>query len=99
MALDQNPFLKSIPDQEWQSATRLRRGERGIWQRRYWEYLIRDEQDLAAHMDYCHVNPLKHGFVKRLADWRYSTLHYFVAQGVYPIEWAGGFDGMIDHAS
>ena len=89
---------KSLPAQEWRSATRLRRGERGIWQRRYWEHLIRDDQDFAAHMDYVHVNPLKHGLVKRVGDWPFSTFHHLVAQGVYPADWAGGFEDEIDYA-
>src|SRR4051812_47124841 len=57
--------------------------------RRYWEHLIRDEADFAAHMDYVHINPLKHGLVQRVADWSYSTFHWLVAQGVYPIDWVG----------
>ncbi len=91
-------FSKSLPDQEWRSATRLRRGERGIWQRRYWEHLIRDDKDFAAHMDYVHVNPLKHGLVKRVADWPFSTFHHLVTQGVYPLDWAGGLEENISYA-
>src|SRR3990167_2441247 len=72
-------FSKSLPEHEWRSATRLRRGERGIWQRRYWEHLIRDDKDFAAHMDYVHINPLKHGLVKRLGGWPPSTFYRFVA--------------------
>ena len=68
---------------------RQKRHERGIWQRRYWEHLIRDEADFAAHMDYVHFNPVKHGWVERFADWPYSTFHRLVAQGVYPEDWAG----------
>ena len=91
-------FSKSLPNQEWRSATRLRRGERGIWQRRYWEHLIRDDKDFTAHMDYVHVNPLKHGLVKHVADWPFSTFHHLVAQDVYPLDWAGGFEGGVDYA-
>ncbi|MFC3109158.1 transposase [Undibacterium arcticum] len=83
-------FSKSIPNTELLSAVRLRRGERAIWQRRYWEHLIRDERDFAAHMDYVHINPLKHGLVKQVADWPFSTFHRLVDQGVYPTDWAGG---------
>lgn len=61
-------FTKRIPANEWRSPSRAKRGERGIWQRRYWEHLIRDEQDFAAHMDYLHINPLKHGLVTRVHD-------------------------------
>jgi putative transposase len=90
-------FSKAISDQEWRSETRKRRGERGIWQRRYWEHLIRDEKDFAIHMDYVHINPVKHGLVTRAVDWPYSTFHRLVEQGVYPKDWAGGYDGAIDY--
>ena len=82
-------FSKSLPRTEWLSAVRRRRGERGVWQRRFWEHLIKDEADYRAHMDYVHINPVKHGLVKRVADWPYSIFHRLVAQGVYPLEWAG----------
>lgn len=68
---------------------RWRRGERGIWQRRFWEHLIKDEADYRAHMDYVHINPVKHGLVKQVADWPYSTFHRLVGEGVYPKDWAG----------
>ena len=83
-------FSKGVPRSEHRSAVRLRRGERGIWQRRYWEHLIRDDADYRAHMDYVHINPLKHGLVERVADWPYSTFHRLVAQGIYPADWADG---------
>lgn len=66
-----------------------RRGERGLWQRRFWEHLIRGDEDYRAHMDYVHINPVKHGLVGRVADWPYSTFHRLVARGGYPPEWAG----------
>lgn len=81
-------FSKALPKTERRSAVRQRRGERGIWQRRYWEHLIRDEADYRAHIDYVHTNPVKHGLVARVADWPYSTFHRLVEQGVYPPDWA-----------
>ena len=54
-----------------------RKGERGIWQRRYWEHLIRDENDLGAHMDYIHWNPVKHGYVSDPSDWPHSSWHRY----------------------
>ena len=91
-------FSKALPATERRSPVRLKRGERGIWQRRYWEYLIRDERDFCAHMDYVHINPVKHGWVKRGCDWPYSTFHRLVAQGVYPSDWAGGGDTVLGYA-
>jgi putative transposase len=82
-------FSKSLPRTEWLSAVRRRRGERGLWQRRFWEHLIKDEADYRAHMDYVHINPVKHGLVKQVADWPYSTFHRLVDEGVYPKDWAG----------
>jgi len=85
-------FSKALPHTERLSAVRTRRGERGIWQRRYWEHLVRDERDFQAHMDYVHFNPVKHGLVGDVADWPYSTFHRMVANGMYPVNWAGGND-------
>jgi len=65
----------------------VRRGERGIWQRRFWEHLIRDEADYNAHMDYVHINPVKHGLVRNVCDWPYSTFHRCVQQGLYTPDW------------
>jgi len=73
------------------------RGERGIWQRRYWEHLIRDEADYRAHMDYVHINPLKHGLVRRVRDWPHSTFHRQVERGVYPANWAGGGENVLEY--
>jgi putative transposase len=61
-------FSRSIPHGERRSDSRVKRGERGIWQRRYWEHLIRDEQDFERHVDYIHWNPVKHAWVQRVQD-------------------------------
>ena len=82
-------FSRSLPGLGTPSPSCLRRGERGIWQRRFWEHRIRDEADYRAHMDYVHINPVKHGLVPRAADWPYSTFHRLVEKGVYPRDWAG----------
>lgn len=90
-------FSKALPRTERLSAVRARRGERGIWQRRYWEHLIRDERDYRAHMDYVHINPMKHGLVQCVADWPFSTFHRMVKEGVYPANWAGGSEGVLKY--
>ncbi len=59
-------FSKAIPCGEWIDASRQSQGEGGIWQRRYWEHLIRDEIDLQGHVDYIHINPDKHGYAQRI---------------------------------
>jgi putative transposase len=66
-----------------------KRGETGIWQRRFWDHLIRDDLDFQRHLDYLHWNPVKHGYVKRVIDWPYSTFHRFVSKGIYPPDWGG----------
>lgn len=83
-------FSLQIPTGESRSASRAGKRERGIWQRRFWEHTIRGEQDYAAHMDYIHFNPVKHGLVTQPADWPYSSFHRAVAQGFYPRDWAAG---------
>lgn len=81
-------FSKMLPVVEYRSKVRIAKGERGIWQRRFWEHTIRDDRDYAAHMDYVHINPLKHGLVQRVDDWPYSSFHRLVEAGVYPEDWA-----------
>ena len=63
--------------------------ERGLWQRRYWEHLVRDEDDFRHHVDYIHFNPVRHGLVVSARDWPYSSFHRFVRDGIYPMEWGG----------
>lgn len=58
-----------------QRQSHVRRHERGIWQRRFWEHHIRNEEDFAAHVRYCWINPVKHGLVERPEDWPYSSIH------------------------
>ena len=82
-------FSRILPRTERRSMVRRAAGERGIWQRHYWEHLIRDEADYRRHVDYVHVNPLKHGHVKLVQEWPYSIFHHYVAAGVYPADWCG----------
>jgi putative transposase len=65
------------------SLSRARKGEVRIWQRRFWEHQIRDENDLQCHIDYIHYNPVKHGLVQRVKDWPWSTYHRYVKEGFY----------------
>ncbi|WP_454551510.1 REP-associated tyrosine transposase, partial [Klebsiella pneumoniae] len=60
-----------------------------LWQPRFWEHAIRDEDDYRRHVDYIHINPLKHGWVTRVIDWPFSTFHRDVQRGLYPPNWAG----------
>jgi len=64
------------------------KGEAAVWQRRFWEHSLRDEADFAAHCDYIHFNPVKHGLVARPVDWPHSTIHRFIEHGIYPDDWA-----------
>jgi putative transposase len=94
-ALIKAGFSRYLPKGERISESRKSKGERGIWQRRYWEHLIRDDDDFARHIDYIHINPVKHGFVERVVDWPHSSFHRFVRDGIVPSNWAsrGNFDG------
>jgi putative transposase len=88
-------FSRALPKTEVLSYVRKNAGERGIWQRHYWEHLIRDELDYQRHVDYVHVNPLKHDLVKRVQDWPYSTFHRCVEKGMYPLDWCGDADVLL----
>jgi putative transposase len=61
-----------------------------IWQPRFWEHLIRDEDDYRHHVEYIHYNPVKHGFVNAPREWRHSSFHRHVAAGRYPVDWGSG---------
>ncbi len=89
-------FAAAMPAGERRSAVRVRRGERGIWQRRFWEHTIRDDRDYAAHMDYVHFNPVKHGLVRRAADWPYSSFGRCVERGLYPGDWGLEGGGVVE---
>jgi putative transposase len=73
----------------WQSRSRRRHGQRGIWHKRFWEHTIRDADDLERACDYIHWNPRKHELVSRVADWPHSSFHRFVNQGQYEVDWGG----------
>jgi putative transposase len=85
-------FSKSLPATEYRSAIMLKRGERGVWQNRFWEHTVRDDRDYAAHMDYMHFNQVKHGLAANAADWPFSSFRRCVANGLYPAEWGGEVD-------
>jgi putative transposase len=85
-------FARALPNREWLSDVRIVRGERGIWQRRFWEHLIRDETDFTRHVEYCYINPVKHGLVKRVRDSPHSAFHRDVEAGIVPLDWAGEID-------
>jgi putative transposase len=78
------------------SAERRARGERGFWQRRFWEHVVRDGQELERLCDYIHYNPVKHGYTTRPADWPWSTFSRFVACGDYSSEWGSTMPTSID---
>lgn len=69
------------------SDSQLKKGEAGIWQRRYWEHFIRDEKDLEQHIHYIYYNPVKHGYVRSVYEWKYSSFHRDVENGVFPKDW------------
>ncbi len=94
-------FSAAIPAGESRSESQSAKGERGIWQRRFWEHTVRDPDDFARHVDYVHFNPVKHGLVARAVDWPHSSFRRAVGRGYYPADWAqtdhhvGGF-GEVD---
>jgi len=87
--LIKSSFSRGLARNERISQSRSAKGERGIWQRRYWEHTIRDDVDFARHVDYVHINPVKHGLVNRVRDWPPSSFHRHVKLGNDPADWAG----------
>jgi len=63
--------------------------EQTIWQRRFWEHRIRDEQDFEHHVDYIHYNPVKHGYVSSPVEWSHSSIHRYIREGMLSPDWGG----------
>lgn len=87
-------FSKNWHDRDNISEVKSRQSkdEVDVWQRRFWEHLIRDEQDLSNHFDYIHYNPVKHGYVTSPMNWEYSSFHRYLTEGVYTPDWASNGD-------
>ncbi len=76
-------------DGDHQSSTRGPKGEASFWQRRFWEHAIRSQADYRNHLDYLHFNPVKHGLVRSVVEWPWSSFHRYVREGTYPVDWGG----------
>ena len=85
-------FSRRLQKTELIRPSREAKRERGIWQRRFWEHLIRDERDFANHVNYIHINPVNHGLVSRAVDWPHSTIHRFIKHGLLDENWATSVD-------
>ena len=85
-------FSQQIESNEYVNPVRKKKKERGIWQRRFWEHLIRDEKDYEHHLNYIHYNPVKHGYVNKTSAWPYSSIHRYIRTGLFPENWACGHD-------
>ena len=82
------------------SDSRIKKKEHGIWQRRFWEHQIRDEKDFENHMNYIHYNPIKHGYVESLSDWKWSSFHRYVKMGWYDPGWEANMsDCVLPHGA
>lgn len=83
-------FSRALPATERRGASRVGKRERGIWQRRYWEHLICDDEDLRRHVQCIHYNPVKHGYVSSPVEWAHNSFHRYVRDGIYPADWGAG---------
>ena len=86
-------FSRDMSASMQRSDSKRSKREKGIWQRRFWEHQIRDEDDLERHVEYIHFNPVKHGLVSRVADWPHSSFHRYVQSGRLAADWGGVDDG------
>jgi Transposase and inactivated derivatives len=89
-------FSRRMPKGEGITESRVSYGERSVWQRRYWEHFIRDDEDFRKYVDYIHFNPVKHGYVTHPVDWPYSSVHRCIRDGVLPSNWGAGRDANDD---
>ncbi|WP_458789442.1 REP-associated tyrosine transposase [Adonisia turfae] len=77
--LIKSEFSRHCPEEykQLRSLARYKKQEQTVWQRRFWEHLIRNEDDFARHVEYIHYNPVKHGLVQNPHDWPYSSIRLF----------------------
>jgi putative transposase len=96
-SLIKHGFSAGLPAAPVASCSQRSRREKGIWQRRFWEHRIGDDDDFARHVDYIHFNPVKHALVRQVKDWPFSSFHRWVRRGELPVAWglveAGGGGG------
>ena len=70
-------------------------GLKGVWQPHFWEHTIRDDEDYRRHRDYIYINPVKHGWVRQVKDWPFSSFHRDVRSGIFPLDWGGEVTEMV----
>ncbi|MFH1701422.1 MAG: transposase [Candidatus Zixiibacteriota bacterium] len=56
-----------------------------VWQRRFWDHIIRNQEDFNRHLDYIHYNPVKHGYIDAPLTWEYSSIQKY--KSYYPPDW------------
>jgi putative transposase len=90
-------FSRGLDANPGRAVSQVEHGDKGIWQRRFWEHVVRDEKDFANHVQYIHFNPVKHGHAREVRDWPFSSFHRWVKKGMLPKEWGlartAGTDG------
>jgi putative transposase len=82
-------FSRALPASDARSPSLASKREKGLWQRRYWEHVIRDDRDMERHINYIHYNPVKHGLTTCVADWPHSSFHRYVKCCDLPLDWGG----------
>jgi putative transposase len=88
-SLIKSGFSRGLNPSQSRSTSKISKREKGIWQRRYWEHAIRDDEDFERHVNYIHFNPVKHGHVARVSDWPHSSFHRYVERGLLAADWGG----------
>ena len=92
-------YLQKVGTDGLITASKIKKGELGVWQRRFWEHWIRNLDDLDRHRDYIHYNPVKHGLVRSVKEWPWSTFHRYVQEEFYDLDWGCDeikIDGILD---
>lgn len=85
-------YLAKFYDSNMRNPSRQSKQEAALWQRRFWEHTIRDEQDYQNHFDTIHFNPVKHGLVEQASSWKWSSFHRYVRSGVYEADWSVAYE-------
>lgn len=85
-------FSRGLPVAQDRCPAQLKRREKGIWQRRFWEHHLRDDDDLAAHRHMILTAPVQAGLVARPEQWAHSSVHRAIRLGQFdPKQEVGAF--------
>ncbi len=64
-----------------------------LWQHRFFDHIIRNQEDMNRHIDYIHYNPVRHHLAISPGEYEYSSFKLYLTDEKYEADW-GSVEGM-----